>query len=207
MNDVLLPPLTVEELKGVTWPICKDTARVWMHRLGFGYDTYKKNIYFDGHDRPDVVAYKVEHLSRMEEYQKKSFLFFRCTFEDAREKYKFSEEDIKSYTVQMGDQSLVEIPIDKFDFDRNAIQFGGDVSITVDKPVIIIVQDEAIFRSYDGAKKFWKQKGRQKLRKKGEGQGVMASAFLSEQLGFISISNKCTSSATTKASLEILYRA
>ena len=24
----------------------------------------------------------------------------------------------------MGDQSLVEIPIDKFDFDRNAIQFG-----------------------------------------------------------------------------------
>ena len=88
----------------------------------------------------------------------------------------------------MGDQSLVEIPIDKFDFDRNAIQFGGDVSITAVKPVIIIVQDEAIFRSYDGAKKFWKQKGRQKLRKKGEGQGVMASAFLSEQLGFISIS-------------------
>jgi len=70
----------------------------------------------------------------------------------------------------MGDQSLVEIPIDKFDFDRNAIQFGGDVSITAVKPVIIIVHDKP-FCSYDGAKKFWKQKGRQKLRKKDEGQG------------------------------------
>ena len=78
LNDVLLPPLTVEELKGVTWPICKDTARVWMHRLGFGYDTYKKDIYFDGHDRPDVVAYKVEHLSHMEEYQNNFFFFVRC---------------------------------------------------------------------------------------------------------------------------------
>ena len=115
------------------------------------------------------------------------FFFFRCAFEDGG-KYKVSEEDIKIYTVQMGDQSLVEIPIDKFDFDRNAIQFGGDVSITAVKPVIIIVQDEAIFHFTMGPKMFWKQKCRQKLRKKGKGQGVMASAFLSEQLGFISIS-------------------
>ena len=47
----------------------------------------------------------------------------------------------------------------------------------------------AIFKSYDGAKKFWKMKGKQKLRRKGEGKGVMASAFLSEQLGFISITH------------------
>ena len=75
-NQVLLPSSTVAELKGISWPISKDTARVWMHRLGFGYDTYKKDICIDGHERPDVVAYKVEHLSRMEQYQKKSHLFF-----------------------------------------------------------------------------------------------------------------------------------
>ena len=141
------------------------------------------------------------------------FFRFSLHFSICGGKYKFSEDHIKIYTVQMGDQSLVEIPIDKFDFDRNAIQFGGDVSITAVKPVIIIVQDEAIFRSYDGAKKFWKQKGRQKLRKKGEGQGVMASAFLSEQLGFISISPERLAEINAlraqlqKASLEILYRA
>ena len=27
--------------------------------------------------------------------------FFRCTFKDAREKYKFSEKDIKIYTVHV----------------------------------------------------------------------------------------------------------
>ena len=47
-NDALLLPLSVEELKGVIWPLCKNTARVWMHRLGFGYDTHKTDIYFDG---------------------------------------------------------------------------------------------------------------------------------------------------------------
>ena len=44
LNEVLLPPLTVAELKGISWPISKDTARVWMHRLGFGYDTYKEYV-------------------------------------------------------------------------------------------------------------------------------------------------------------------
>ena len=28
LNDVLLPPLPVEELSGITWPVCKDTACV-----------------------------------------------------------------------------------------------------------------------------------------------------------------------------------
>ena len=166
LNDDLLQLLTLQEMKGITWPVSKETARVWMHRLGFGWDTYKNDIYFDGHDRPDVVEFKNEHLMRMKGYQKRSHLFFRCSVENARNKYKFSDEDIDTYLVTVGDVSCVEIPIDKFDFDRNEIEFGGDHSITVERPIIIFVQDEAIFKSYDGAKKFWKQNGKQKLRKK-----------------------------------------
>ena len=37
LNETLLPTLTVQELKGITWPISRETARVWMHRLGFAY--------------------------------------------------------------------------------------------------------------------------------------------------------------------------
>ena len=48
----------------------------------------------------------------------------------------------------------------------------------------MFVQDEAIFKSYDGAKKFWKQTAKQKIRKKGEGVGIMACAFVSEQVGY-----------------------
>jgi len=33
------------------------TARRWLHREGFQYMAYKKGLYFDGHDRPDVIEY------------------------------------------------------------------------------------------------------------------------------------------------------
>ena len=91
LNDELLQGLTVEELKGVTWPVSRETARVWMHRLGFGFGTYMKDVYFDGHDRADVVEYKVGFLKRMDAYQKRSHLFFRSSVHDARFKYVFSE--------------------------------------------------------------------------------------------------------------------
>ena len=83
--------LTVEELRGVTWPVSHKTARVWMHRLGFGFGTYMKDIYFHGYDRADVVEYKVGFLKRMDAYQKRSHLFFRSSVHDARFKYMFSE--------------------------------------------------------------------------------------------------------------------
>ena len=35
----------------------------------------------------------------------------------------------------------------------------GQTSCLVEKPSIMFVQDEAIFKSHDGAKKFWKQNG------------------------------------------------
>ena len=184
LNEELLPSLSIEELKGLDWPICKETARVWMHRLGFGYGTYVKDIYIDGHDRADVLEYKEGFLVRMDSYQKNSHLFFRCSVEDAQEKYKFSEEDIAAHTVNIQETCVVEIPIDKFDFDRSTFQMGGHTSVATEKPYIIFVQDEAIFKSFDGSKKFWKLKGKQKLRKKGEGKGLMACAFVSEQLGF-----------------------
>ena len=39
LNDELLQGLTVEELRAVAWPVSHKTARVWMHRLGFGFGT------------------------------------------------------------------------------------------------------------------------------------------------------------------------
>ncbi|CAK5284579.1 unnamed protein product, partial [Mycena citricolor] len=34
------------------------TARTWLHQEGFKYTNHKKGLYFDGHDRPDVVEYR-----------------------------------------------------------------------------------------------------------------------------------------------------
>ncbi len=41
-----------------------------MHLWEYKYDEKKKGVYYDGHERPDIVAYRKEWLKRMFEYQK-----------------------------------------------------------------------------------------------------------------------------------------
>jgi len=36
------------------------TARRWLRHEGFHYSSHKKGLYYDGHDRPDVVGYRQE---------------------------------------------------------------------------------------------------------------------------------------------------
>ena len=36
--------------------IVDDTAHRWLHKLGFNQKRYGKGVYFDGHERDDVVA-------------------------------------------------------------------------------------------------------------------------------------------------------
>jgi hypothetical protein len=50
--------------------ISSETARKWMHQMGWRHQIYKKGIYIDGHEREDVVAYRKEFLSQMGEWQK-----------------------------------------------------------------------------------------------------------------------------------------
>lgn len=53
LNNTLL----VDELDT---PISDDTARLWLHRLGFKYMDAKRGAYVDGHEREDVVKYREE---------------------------------------------------------------------------------------------------------------------------------------------------
>jgi hypothetical protein len=46
------------------------TAWRWLHKEGFKYINHKKGLYFDGHDRDDVVKYCQEHfLPAMKGYE------------------------------------------------------------------------------------------------------------------------------------------
>ncbi|KAK7042832.1 hypothetical protein R3P38DRAFT_3449566, partial [Favolaschia claudopus] len=46
------------QLKVGTKGISLKTAERWLHKEGFKYIHHKKGLYFDGHDRPDVVDYR-----------------------------------------------------------------------------------------------------------------------------------------------------
>ena len=58
VNNTLLPNSTLEP--GFPRSIALETARVWLHELGFHVLTPRKGIFVDWHERPDVVAYDRE---------------------------------------------------------------------------------------------------------------------------------------------------
>jgi hypothetical protein len=62
----LFPRIRMKVGKGIS----VSTARRWMFRHGFHYMQYKKALYFDGHERPDVVHYRQKvFLPAMEKYR------------------------------------------------------------------------------------------------------------------------------------------
>ena len=42
------------------------TARVWLHRLGLDWRQIRKGVYFDGHERPDVLAERERFLDMLD---------------------------------------------------------------------------------------------------------------------------------------------
>ena len=51
---ISFPTLVVKQTYGLSIPICWDTARLWMHGLGFGFSDVQKDNY-DSHHREDVI--------------------------------------------------------------------------------------------------------------------------------------------------------
>jgi len=63
VNESLLPNSTLEP--GFPCKICLETARKWLHHLGFEVLSAKKGIFIDGHERDDVVESRKLFLRKM----------------------------------------------------------------------------------------------------------------------------------------------
>ena len=46
------------------------TANRWLHKLGFSHTHHQKGVYFDGHERGDVVEYRNSYISQLAEMDK-----------------------------------------------------------------------------------------------------------------------------------------
>ena len=71
VNESLLPNSTLEP--GFPRKIGLETARIWLHHLGFEVLTAQKGIFIDGHEREDVVESRKLFLRKM---TKLGFLHF-----------------------------------------------------------------------------------------------------------------------------------
>jgi len=47
-----------------------------------------------------------------------------------------------------------------------------------EKPLVLVTHDESTFNANDGKRKMWMEDGKQPLRPKGKGKGIMVSGFL-----------------------------
>ena len=54
MELTLFPRIQLKVSRGISL----STARCWLRCEGFQYTGHKKGLYFDGHDRADIVAYR-----------------------------------------------------------------------------------------------------------------------------------------------------
>ena len=65
VNNELLPNSILEP--GYPRKVALETARKWLHELGFEVLQMSKGVFIDGHERPDVVESRVEFLKKMTE--------------------------------------------------------------------------------------------------------------------------------------------
>ena len=64
VNTELLPNTHLPP--GFPHSITPRTARKWLHDLGFSPTLHKKGLYFDGHERQDVIEYRQIYLRKLE---------------------------------------------------------------------------------------------------------------------------------------------
>lgn len=63
VNESLLPNSILEP--GYPRHVSVQTARTWLHELGFQVLDKKKGVYIDGHERPDVVEHRQHFLRQL----------------------------------------------------------------------------------------------------------------------------------------------
>ena len=58
------------------------------------------------------------------------------------------------------------------------------------KKLVLIYHDESIFHSNDGQGWLWAEEGKQPIRPKGQGRGIMISDFIDEYNGYLALSDQ-----------------
>ncbi|KAJ7264692.1 hypothetical protein C8J57DRAFT_1230464 [Mycena rebaudengoi] len=151
VNEYLLPELEIDDTISVV------TAMAWLKKLGYRLRRYQKGIYYDGHERPDVVQKRNEFITDM----------FACL----RNAYQYednNEEETGTSQSQNGTSNMKEIP---------PKLKPGDV---IDYPIF---HDESTVHANDQSHFVWETDDQHELRQKSRGRLIHLSDFIIEHCG------------------------
>jgi hypothetical protein len=191
--------------------VCPKTAYLWMKRLGFTYSTITKHFYTDNHERPAVVAYRDEYIVRSRTRELKEPVWVSMPMATAVNNPSWSTLSKKNdphcihrynasaplvYVALPADADSVEFHVDlDGNFFRDMYlsepedeykRFNGlrSVRYPEGRLVLHIGQDESVFKANAFSYRVWQETANKQLRPKGDGTGVMVSAFVSRAFGF-----------------------
>jgi hypothetical protein len=165
----------------------------WLQRLGFTYDLSKKTYYVDSHEKEENVKYRSAFIQRYLEHELLTHRWIQIPLERYEEMIQKHElHDGMGHKFQKNDSTYhVELHVDDhptFQDECNSLPYGGNLSVRKDpnvKPLLIMGQDESIFKQYSLSKKSWSDPdGTRALLPKEDGQGVMISSFVSREFGY-----------------------
>ena len=95
--------------------ISLETARTWLHKLGFSHSDKKKGIYIDGHEREDVKEHRKEFIQNMHELELQHLPPPKCDDELRSEE----EDDERARRTAQGAKQLVLIYHDESPYSTN----------------------------------------------------------------------------------------
>ena len=73
INSTLLKPTLDADAR--LKPVGRQTAREWLHKLGFEFKPHTKSIYYDGHERADVVQTRMELIAMLKALEEVTVTF------------------------------------------------------------------------------------------------------------------------------------
>ena len=209
VHSTLIPKLIAQEEEDTGEPVLKDdimkeyglsslslaTVYRWMSWLGFNYCPIKKTFYVDGHEHPDTVQYRKKYVKEYLDLELRCFRWIQLTLQEVEELEKENSTFVRNkayvYKDESTDVTMYEFHVDDVDNDHrkiNSTPYGGNLSVRKkkeDKPVIMIGQDECVFKQYLIVKKQWiLHDGTSAVNPKEEGAGVMLSSFVSQDFGY-----------------------
>src|SRR5438128_4161038 len=152
--------------------ISEKTAKRWLKKLGFVFSRFTKGIYFDGHERSDVVEFCKKFLEDMTELSI-IILLHRNICSEINFLY-FSRYQ-KMMPVFTGNQLEIRTDPELNEFEHLHI---------------LVTHDESTFDSNDGRREGWHPRNEQPLRKKSRGRSIHVSEFLTETIGRLKLSNE-----------------
>jgi hypothetical protein len=169
-------------------PFTEDTARRWLHKLGYSVHSYRKGLYKDGHDDPDAIAHRKWFLREMLKHDRLHVVPLPEYDQDNNPKDSYEnvigriqdvidrERKISVFGTKRNHRKVddIEFPHLCTTFPHPFLKSIPGFKFKSNREIVYGFSDEVIFNTNDSLRTFWGISGETPvLKPKSEGQGIM----------------------------------